>query len=290
MGRSQATIELARRLGRKPGTLEGHRRREMWPAKPGASLERHYQVMDACGIGPGRDDWVVAIEAAIDHEWPIVKLRSVLSDPPPIDATRLGQRVLVLVGLLVQVSGMVDDYRDGGTMDTTTQLDRPTKTLVRREPFNDVVEGARDDIVSGNVRAMLGQETESADFNSTGELISSLADRAIAIGVPDSGGEAANRPFADEVRNRVLGMSERSTSWLTWAEKASPDELAHAVKLASKIVDLLDELSPHAVHGDQRFREIAWFSGWCGAELVPMDFGKFLSPLEDLMLSEKRQI
>jgi hypothetical protein len=256
----------------------------MWPADPTTDLARHYEVMDACGLGSGRDDWAVAIEAAARFSWPTARLRSTIANPPPIDGRALMARVRTLAVLLVRANGITDSYRDEGPNDTTAYVDRTTRTVKRRETHNDVVEGVVDDVIGGVERAVSGELATGEDFESMGELVTSTVDGLVEGGESDDAGEDTGRPISQDVQTEVVGIVERLPGWGTWAEEAAPADLAHAAAVAAAVVDLLNRLTPEeASVGDKRRGEVAYLASWCGAELVPAGFDKQLSALGDLV-------
>lgn len=237
----------------------------MWPADSLAPIEQHYEVMEQCGLGPGRDNWAVAIDAAELFRWPVVMLRSVLANPPAVDADRLATQIRAFV---VTLAGSIEGIAPTIYGSSTNLADAIT-----------------DDAVEGVGRVVRGEPTEVADFEDMGEIIATTVDRVVADGAEDDDGEETARPFAADVRQEIVAMAERMASWCPWAKEATPDELTGAVILAARVVDLLRAIAPgSAVEGDERRAEVAWLAPWCGAELAPIGFDRFLPAVEGITL------
>jgi len=262
---------IAERVGRSASTVVRHRTGGMWPLDPMAKIERHYDVMDACGMGEGRDNWIVALDAAVRFEWPVVMLRPILSDPPAIDAERFASRVRVLI---VTLAKCIEGLRGYGS---TT----------------DMAEAVTDDVFSAVEQAVQGDETTSADFDDTAELVDTTIDRITDAGTlsDDSGDETAAARFSDDVRAEILGLVERFSTWRPWVQDAPAKGLIRAVVLADGVVALLDKLPFRDIPGgtlrsDERWREVAWLAPWCGAELIPAGFDQHLPVLGQIVAPE----
>ena len=311
MARAKYIVEIANRVGKSAATVERHKSEGMWPLDPLTDLDRHYGVMDACGLGSGRDNWAVAVDAAVQFGWATVKLRSVIVEPPPIDGSSLMARVRALVVQFVLASGILDDHQDEKAHDTEAYLrdqttgkvvvDQTTHKVVvdqitgkkineavpvRRETHDDLVNGVADDMRGAVEEVVQGRETTGEDFKSMAGVVTSISDRLIESGVPDNVDEEPARAAEDDAQAVVVGSVQRMLGWREWAERASATELVDAAALSAKVVDLLNRKKLGESRSDDERRQIAYLTAWCGAELVPIGFDQQLPALGSVLLPQ----
>jgi hypothetical protein len=257
MGRTQQDVEIAERVGKSAATIERHRLQGMWPADPAARIERHYEVMEQCGLGPGRDNWAVAVDAAEHFDWPVAMLRSMLASPPPrhLVAPGFHERIrAVLVGVAQGIDGIAN---------YTEPAARPTA---------DLAEAIVDDAYRVVGKTLDGAPTEAEDFIDLGEIVQAVGERAVAEGVPDDESETTDRSFDADLRDFLSAHVDRFTPNAPWASEAAPAKLAGAVRMAGQLVELCNTVSPDlASTGDARRAEIVALAPTCGVllDVVP---------------------
>jgi hypothetical protein len=268
MRATKADQAIAERVGRPASTVVRHRTGGMWPLDPMAKIERHYEVMDACRMGEGRDNWIVALDAAVQFGWPVAMLRPVLADPPALDADRFVSRVRALVVTLARGIEGLQSYDEPASGSTA-----------------DLAEAIADDMFSGVSREVHHEETTAADFDDFADGVDATIDLLTDDGtVYDDAGDDTDRRLSHDVRNEIRGLVDRVSTWRPWAQEASPDSLVHALVVADRTVALLDALSPlDAPRSDERWKELAMLAPWCGAELIPMGFDHRLPALGRLV-------
>jgi hypothetical protein len=257
MGRTKQDVKIAARVGKSAATVERHRLQGMWPADPLARIERHYEVIEECGLGPGRDNWTVAVDAAEHFDWPIVLLRSLLTGPPPrhLIAPGFHERIrAVLVGVAQGIDGIAN-YTEPATCPTV-----------------DLAEAVVDDAYRAVGKTLDRAPTEAEDFVDLGEIVQTLGERAEVEGFPDDESETTDRSFEADLRDFWSAHAGRFTPDTPWATEAEPAKLASAVRMAAQLVDLCNTVSPSlASTGDARRAEVVALAPTCGVilDVVP---------------------
>lgn len=281
MARTKRITKIAERVGRAPGTVEGHQRRGMWPTGS-ADFDRHYQVMDACGFTSGKDDWLVAVQAAALYDWPVVRLREVLIERCPGDATSaaepggLLQLVANVMSLIAGQSEALAPYRDGGPMDITGRLDRESRVFARRESVDELARQMGADAIRATGKVMVSEPTTPEDFEAFAEIVDASTSTIIEGTAPSNDPDilssaedpsSVEDPLSVPVHGAVVDQVARISSWRPWLQDAPAKELASAVKMAMHVVDLLRASNPSAALTEtQRWQYVAMFAPFCGVE------------------------
>jgi hypothetical protein len=278
MGRSKLDIDIGQRTGRSAASVERHRLKEgMWPAESAADIKRHYEVMDELGLGSGRDNWLIALQAAAWYEWPTVRLRNDFSTGyPVIPRTGIDSALFqnsAAIGLVHRYfSKIALSSDDVATTTPTERLNLEARKVELLESAGDFANAMADDAIDGAVKAITSEVTTPDDFNAFAVLVNTMIDQ-----VPDAASQDESEPLSDEplslpLRTEMQGFSERMAGWSEWAQTASPRELVGAVKMADGIVSFLEATtSDSALTETERWRFVGLLAPMFGAELPTLE-------------------
>ena len=238
--------------------MERHQGAGMWPAESAADLDRHYAVMDACGLDSGRDYWRVVLEASVLHDWPMLRLRTVLGDlwPPPPGDQELAEAIGGSVpGFLVQV-GL------GTEAVATNEVGRyaplpPTEAAA-------VAEGLVEDAYSGVGRVLMDDSTTPDDFEGMAELVDGICSQVTEPSL------LADEPQTDErlsvdVHAEVKALRSTLPVWPEWIQTAPFADLVAATKLSTTFAGYL--LGSRKVTDTIRWKLVGVFTPLCGQML-----------------------
>ena len=273
MGRTKLDIEIAKQTGKSAGTIERHRREGMWPADRTAGLVRHYEVMDALGLGSGRDNWLVALLAAAHHDWPVIQLRTNLVAGCPVIPP--GAEIDPGLAQSSPTFGLVRQFLTSIAMGSEAvrnepkadRLDRETNRIVLRESPKDIAGAMADDAMAGTTKALTSQPNAAEDFTALAELVDTVADEAPNAATDDASGPLSSEPLAIDVHAEIGQLARRLTSWSDWLKEASPQELVQAVKMADRVVGLLEATAPDEAWTEtERWQFVSMLTPMCGAE------------------------
>jgi hypothetical protein len=274
VGRTKLDIDIGQRTGRSAATVERHRLKEgMWPAESSADIERHYEVMDALGLGSGRDNWLIALQAAALYEWPIVRLRNdlsakypvILSDTSIVPAPSQGSAEFNLVRRFLSTIALGSEAV--AETPATTRLNPETRKFELQESASDIADAMADDAIAGVSRAVASEVTTPDDFSAFAELVDTMMDQLPSAASEDVPESVSDEPLSVPVQTEMQGLSERLAGWPEWAKTASPRELVRAVKMADGIVTFLEAAtSGMATTETERWRFVGLLAPMCGAE------------------------
>ncbi len=269
---------VASQVKRPVSTVVRHRTKEgMWPLDGEADFVRHYEVMDALGLGTGKDNWLIALQSADAFEWPTVRLRRDLLAVAELDiegATidQSAARQSPVFSLVREfLSGIALGSEDASREPLVSSVNRQTRRIELRESVGDVAEALADDAIDGVWRTATSQSTSPEDFRAFAVIADTVADKVPGI---EDGDLLSEVPLEVDVHARVATFPARMTNWLGWARTASPRELVEAVRTTTGIV--------RAIAGDpgRRLTETDW---WRFVGMLTPMFGSERSALEPVV-------
>jgi hypothetical protein len=213
MGRTKLDIDIGRRTGRSAATVERHRLKEgMWPAESSADIERHYQVMDALGLGSGRDNWLIALQAAAQYDWPIVRLRTDLVASSPVIAS--GTKIDPALSQSSAVFNLVRRFLS--TIALGSEAIATEQSFKFPDSAGDIAGGIADDAIAGVGAAVTSQATIPDDFNAFAELVDTMLDR-----LPGAATEEGPETLSDEPLSMDVHTEMRNSQYL-WMGSRRP--------------------------------------------------------------------
>lgn len=232
--RDQAVAEL---VGQAPSTVARHRIEGLWPDDGTADLVRHYEVMESLGLGPGRDRWIVVLQAAAYHKWVTVQLRNDLARPwPDLRGMKLdpdqaieANPVWGLVSTLLRTTALASDEVQDMTGRRSLGWGTPEQ----------VAEGIATESIGAVHQQITGQPTSPDDYGAMSVLVDTAVD-GIAADTVEEPTPSSDRPLSVDVQREVQAFAGNLAGSSEWARTASRDDLVWTVKFSDDTVRQLE--------------------------------------------------